>query len=229
MKLRQPFEGDYPITLGFGKAVEGLYKSGGHKGIDYGCPSGTPILAAADGIVAVKSFENGGYGNYIIIRHDDGSGTVYAHLSAPLVNNGVAVKAGQRIGLSGNTGNSTGAHLHFECRTQWNKQSTAFDPMAVMQSVIDSQTADPAQSLKPMLVEAPDLPEEIEIICSTGAKLWDEGFAWADVRPTGTRLISTGKTIERGGYTFVQCYQPSALKWVAVHDEDTQILGPRTY
>ncbi len=89
-----------------------------HRGVDLGYPEGTPVSAAWDGIVRISkgTANTGGYGNLVVIRHDNGLETYYAHLSRRLVNPGQTVKAGDIIGLGGNTGRSYGAHLHFEVR-----------------------------------------------------------------------------------------------------------------
>lgn len=88
-----------------------------HRGVDLGYPVGTPVAAAWDGIVRISKGNNtGGYGNLVVIRHNNGLETYYAHLSRRLVNPGQIVKAGDIIGLGGNTGRSYGAHLHFEVR-----------------------------------------------------------------------------------------------------------------
>lgn len=84
-----------------------------HKGIDWSCPIGTAIRASCGGRVVSAGWVNG-YGNCITIRHSDGKQTRYAHLSKILVSSGSQVKQGEKIALSGNTGNSTGPHLHFE-------------------------------------------------------------------------------------------------------------------
>jgi len=87
-----------------------------HTGIDYSVPVGTPVDAAAAGI-AYTVRGNTGYGNYIKIVHDDGYTSIYAHGNGTFyVNNGERVSAGQTIMQSGNSGNSTGPHLHFEVR-----------------------------------------------------------------------------------------------------------------
>jgi len=87
-----------------------------HWGIDLPFPEGTPVVAAFDGIVRVSTYNNGGYGNLVILRHDNGLETYYAHFLKRLVNPGQLVKAGDTIGLGGNTGRSKGNHLHFETR-----------------------------------------------------------------------------------------------------------------
>lgn len=84
-----------------------------HKGIDWGTPVGTPVYASCGGTVARAGWLSG-YGYCIYINHPDGKQTRYAHLSKVLVSAGQSVSQGQKIALSGNTGNSTGPHLHFE-------------------------------------------------------------------------------------------------------------------
>ena len=90
----------------------------GYNGIDFGAPVGTPVRAAAAGsvIVAKGSGWNGGYGLYVVVKHGNGTQTLYAHMSRLAVSSGSNVSAGQTIGYVGNTGRSTGSHLHFEVR-----------------------------------------------------------------------------------------------------------------
>lgn len=87
-----------------------------HGGIDLPAPRGTSILAAKAGVVA-KSTYNASYGNYVVLRHPDGTQTLYAHMSARTVTAGQTVHQGMVIGKVGSTGNSTGNHLHFETWT----------------------------------------------------------------------------------------------------------------
>ncbi|MBO4977652.1 MAG: peptidoglycan DD-metalloendopeptidase family protein [Muribaculaceae bacterium] len=87
-----------------------------HKGVDLKLNIGDTVRAAFDGRVRVKNFERRGYGNYLVVRHTNDLETVYGHLSAFLVEPGQYVKAGDPIALGGNTGRSTGPHLHFETR-----------------------------------------------------------------------------------------------------------------
>jgi LysM repeat protein len=84
-----------------------------HSGLDLSAPVGTPVIAAADGVVEFRG-RNGGYGNTVIIRHKGGYKTVYAHCSTTVVGEGETVKMGTVIGSVGRTGTATGAHLHFE-------------------------------------------------------------------------------------------------------------------
>lgn len=87
-----------------------------HKGIDVKVYIGDTIRAAFDGKIRVANYEAAGYGNYVVIRHHNGLETIYGHMSKRLVNENQNVKAGDPIGLGGNTGRSTGSHLHFETR-----------------------------------------------------------------------------------------------------------------
>lgn len=99
-----------------------------HQGVDLSIPAGTPIYAAFTGQVRVSRFSDKGYGNIVIIRHENGLETVYAHLSERKVEVGDWVDAGHIIGLCGSTGRSTGPHLHFEVRYQ----GFSFDPEWIM-------------------------------------------------------------------------------------------------
>ena len=86
-----------------------------HAGIDFPAATGTPVLAAADGTVIGAGF-TAGYGNYVMLEHEDGYSTLYAHMEDILTEEGKTVQKGDEIGTVGSTGNSTGPHLHFELR-----------------------------------------------------------------------------------------------------------------
>ncbi len=96
-----------------------LYRGKPHNGMDIGTPIGTPVYAAADGVVTAvynndqSSTRKYQYGRYVLIRHGNGLSTLYAHLSQQVASTGATVKRGQLIGYSGSTGYSTGPHLHF--------------------------------------------------------------------------------------------------------------------
>ena len=110
------------VTSGFG------YRWGRmHEGIDIAVPEGTPVRSAKGGTVILASYY-GGYGNYICVDHGGGLSTCYAHLSGYASSTGQRVSRGQVIGYSGNTGSSTGPHLHFEVRIN----GAAQDPMAYL-------------------------------------------------------------------------------------------------
>ncbi|WP_031508947.1 peptidoglycan DD-metalloendopeptidase family protein [Streptomyces megasporus] len=108
------------------------WSSGYHTGVDFPVPTGTQVTAVSRGQV-VSAGWGGAYGYQVVIRHDDGRYSQYAHLSAISVRSGQQVNAGQRIGRSGSTGNSTGPHLHFEVRTGPGYGSD-IDPLAYLRS-----------------------------------------------------------------------------------------------
>ena len=113
------YSGYYMHPVPAGHKTQGIH---GYNGVDYGAPIGTPVYSAAGGSVIVSRFRTlsdpwfGGYGNYIVIEHPNGTQTLYGHLSAVYVAVGARVDKGQSIGEVGNTGKSTGPHLHFEVR-----------------------------------------------------------------------------------------------------------------
>lgn len=113
------------MTSGFGMRFHPiLHRVRLHAGCDFGAPIGTPIRAAADGVV-VSAGNMRGYGRVVIIQHGDGLSTVYAHCSRVFVGSGTVVKRGQSIAAVGSSGLSTGPHLHFEVR----KNGTPVNPL----------------------------------------------------------------------------------------------------
>ncbi|MFB6706652.1 M23 family metallopeptidase [Streptomyces sp. NPDC056333] len=123
----------YQLSASFGN--DGSRWAHKHSGQDFAVPIGTKVEAAHGGVV-VKAGPNGGgdgpaYGNAIVIKHDNGMYSQYAHLSRIDVHIGQSVEKGQQIALSGNTGNSSGPHLHFEIRTTANYGS-AVNPVAFL-------------------------------------------------------------------------------------------------
>ena len=120
--LRPPFPGAFGISQLWGENPEFYSQFSydgapllGHNGIDFLTPPGTPVFAVADGVVARADFEDGGFGNYVLLRHAWGE-SIYAHLDRRDVSAGQQVTAGQQIGLSGNSGGSSGPHLHHAIR-----------------------------------------------------------------------------------------------------------------
>lgn len=99
------------ITSNFGRRWGRM-----HKGLDIKVYIGDTIRAAFDGKIRIVRYEANGYGNYVVIRHHNGLETIYGHMSKQLVDENQSVRAGDPIGLGGNTGRSTGSHLHFETR-----------------------------------------------------------------------------------------------------------------
>ncbi|MDP2641933.1 MAG: M23 family metallopeptidase [bacterium] len=109
------YSGYYLRPLIGGRKSQGIH---GHNGVDIATPTGTPILASASGkvIISRSGGYNGGYGTYVVISHSNGTQTLYAHMSKNNVSVGQSIEQGQVIGAVGNTGKSTGSHLHFEVR-----------------------------------------------------------------------------------------------------------------
>ena len=121
IKLQYPVNGRISQYFGENPQIYQQWGYAGHNGIDFEIPNGTPIMAAADGVVEKVGFELGGYGNFVKLAHMDGAtkyNTYYAHLQSTSVSNGQQVKAGTVVGLSNNTGASTGPHLHFGVRVE---------------------------------------------------------------------------------------------------------------
>jgi len=125
--LRMPLRGAR-LTSPFGLRVHPIYGSVRlHAGMDLAAPSGTPVTAAADAVV-VSAAAHGGYGLAVVLDHGGALATLYGHLSRLLVRPGDVVRRGDRIGLVGSTGASTGPHLHFEVRVS----GTPTDPTAYL-------------------------------------------------------------------------------------------------
>ncbi|MDP2651109.1 MAG: LysM peptidoglycan-binding domain-containing M23 family metallopeptidase, partial [bacterium] len=113
--LKTPSSGYFARPIAGGRKSQGIH---GNNGIDIAAPTGTSVVASADGkiIIARSGGYNGGYGSYIVVSHPNGMQTLYAHLSRVNVSVGQSVGKGQVIGAVGNTGRSTGSHIHFEVR-----------------------------------------------------------------------------------------------------------------
>lgn len=153
---RHPFNGSYRISSSFNlrrkHPVTGRISP--HRGTDFAMRSGTAVSSPADGRV-IKSTHQSLAGNYIVIRHDNGYKTRYMHLSKRLVAEGDRVAMGQKIALSGNTGRSTGPHLHYEVMVN-NRQ---VDPMRVQ--LPDSQSLS-GQALAAFKQESKQLLAKLE-------------------------------------------------------------------
>lgn len=125
--LRYPTAEPFQVTSQFNPARVNpvTRKRMPHKGIDFSMPIGSTVISTGAGEVVIAKFSRSA-GNYIVIRHANGYSTQYMHLSKLMVTEGQKVKQGQKIGLSGNTGRSTAAHLHYEL---WSNNSP-IDPLA---------------------------------------------------------------------------------------------------
>ena len=117
-----PVPGRYKITSTFGPRIHPITGlPGNHTGTDVAAPKGTAILAARGGVVTISTYNNS-YGNYVVVQHDNGIATLYAHMSSRAVSEGQIVTQGQTLGYVGSTGSSTGNHLHLEFRVNAKRQ-----------------------------------------------------------------------------------------------------------
>lgn len=213
--FRQPFRNEWPITQYYGETITSPF----HTGIDYGCPEQTEILASGDGTVMFAGRDSSGYGKYVIIQHDSERSTLYAHLFKVFVIIGQKVTQGQVIGLSGNTGNSTGPHLHFEARKIWNNSKSYFDPMQLPLMSYDDNTNSPSK-WNTKLTGAKELqPGEVQVVAPSGVFVHDSEFSNKEAYPYGSKFVFTGKTKEHNGLDFCEC-----TVWIAANDGETQIL-----
>lgn len=126
-----PCEGIYRLTSLYSKRIDPILNiERFHKGIDIGCPMNTNVLSYQDGVVSIIGYEENGYGNWLEVN-SFGIATRYAHLNSVGVKKGDKITRGQVIAKSGNTGGSTGPHLHFEV---W-KGGVTVDPLTVLKTV----------------------------------------------------------------------------------------------
>jgi murein DD-endopeptidase MepM/ murein hydrolase activator NlpD len=109
------------IASGFGTRIDPVYKVPKyHAGLDFAAPIGTPIYATADGVVTDAGYNEGGYGNRVVINHGFGYETLYGHMYRVKARQGQKVKRGEVIGYVGSTGKSTGPHCHYEVHRNGN-------------------------------------------------------------------------------------------------------------
>ena len=205
---------DWPITQNYGESITSKF----HTGIDYGCPLNTPILASAAGKVVFAGWDSTGYGNVVIVLHSSDCATLYAHLNSIHVKVGEFVRQGSLLGHSGSTGNSTGPHLHFEARRQWNDYKSHFDPMKLPLMTVD----DTAGKQEFELLEPEKLNADVVITAPAGAFAYNKNFTEKIALSCGTELKFDGKVVEKNGYKYCECMLPV---YIAVHDNETQILS----
>lgn len=165
-----------PITGRFGDAYRDGARAWTHLGVDIGCPVGTPVTAPADG-VAVEPYNDGSFGIAVAVEHPDGWVTLYAHLSRAAVSPGQRVERGQLLGWSGNTGLTTGPHLHWQlCDSRLfpRDERRNRDPLQYVSTEEDEMTAEERELLLKLAT----------VVCGppTGADFGSVGEALAAVR-----------------------------------------------
>ncbi len=137
LPLGRPVDG--PISSGYGKRFDPVNgKSAFHPGIDFRAKPGDNVFSTADGVVS-KAFYNGSYGNYVEVDHANGYSTAFGHLKKFVVHPGDKVRRGQLIGFVGNTGRSTGPHLHYEVTLD----GDTIDPYKFMKVASSSESPGP--------------------------------------------------------------------------------------
>lgn len=154
-----PLPKKYKITTPYHKPGS-WWSCGYHTGVDFACPQGTPVFAIQDGKVLEAKMGvswGGSYGNAVIIDHGNGKRVIYAHLSKIEVKAGKKVVAGDQIGLSGNTGNSSGPHLHLEARVSpWRYANKDIDPKNLIDSKVKTSLKAKLTAATPDKREAPE-------------------------------------------------------------------------
>lgn len=119
----------FPVNSPFGmRRLAGEQTPRPHRGVDFAAPLGTGVFAAAEGTVIRLGYQADGFGHFVEVRHPNGMVTLYAHLSRIDVRSGQALRAGERLGLVGTSGYSTGPHLHLEVR----RNGRPIDPLRVL-------------------------------------------------------------------------------------------------
>lgn len=186
---------DWPVT----GVISDYYgtRGGRHKGIDLAAPVGEKVHAVDDGTVK-KSYYSSTYGNVIFIAHPDGYETVYAHLHKRNAVPGQLVKKGDIIGEVGNTGVSSGAHLHFEIhKGEWNiEKSNAFDPLVVMDKNVIAANAQADYSVQQKGTEAGESSENNEIrqvIASMNSRVSNSGDSTSSQTGTKSKVKESTK------------------------------------
>ena len=210
LELLYPFKGTFPETQSFDEHVARAKANGWsyapgipgngyyYGGVDWGMPKGTPILATRRGEVEKTSKDLKGYGYHIRLLHETVPGltkSIYAHLSEILVSTGDVVQAGQHIGNSGNTGNSTGAHIHYEVR----RGGTPFDPVPFLVKQIGDLPPVPPTTVTGLL------PAGLVKVISNELRLRSDagiGFFIAGILKAGAVIDIEAEYREASGYTW---------------------------
>lgn len=154
--LAWPLDSIY-ITQKFGKTIEAktLYVSGSHSGVDFRAPVGTKIKAVLSGVVEAigdtdKTCPNASYGKWVLVKHSNGLSSLYAHLDVISVNNGESLITGDKIGYSGNTGYSTGPHLHLTIFATQGMKIGSLPSSSCRGKIYTIPVADPKAYLNPL-------------------------------------------------------------------------------
>lgn len=219
MKFLPPvFDWQIKVSQWYGKSDIDYSKFGmiGHNGIDIACPIGTPVMTVAVGKIKKTGIEPNGFGIYIVITHLDDSETIYAHLSSVVSHEvGKEFRAGEVIAYSGNTGNSTGPHLHFGYRPKNYNKSNGY-----------CGYEDPKPYLMESLIPELAIPEPIQqptgkarIVCDEANVRSAPGFSGLYIKSAykGEEYQPTGNNEISGGLTWREV-KFEMIGWIAEKD-----------
>ena len=193
-----------------GNCPQGVWYYGG---IDYGVPTGTEVRAPLPGMIEAQT-QSGGYGKNIRISASGGYYCVLAHLSSHLKKTGDIVKAGEVVGLSGNTGNSTGSHLHFEMRFN----GVPFDPFPYLVESYEPSPAPPP----PAEFELPEFEKPIWVQLSSAVTSWlnvrtkPNGLDVGDIRP-GDKIYAYDCVMDGQDVWFLVLLPNGVAGWAAAY------------
>lgn len=190
--LSLPFEGNFPITFAFGALpdsteIQEKYRSWGlqgHNGIDYGLPKGTPVYSCDEGTI-LQAGDNGDFGTSVTIQHSWGT-SLCAHLSSLEIQPGQQVSKHQRLGNSGDSGFTSGPHLHFAIKPTETDINNGFlgyvDPAPYFQTVTTSPTVIEKEVIKEVVKEVP-----VEVIREVIKEVPAQS-EWKAVQPLGNKF-----------------------------------------
>ncbi|MCW8096260.1 M23 family metallopeptidase [Streptomyces tauricus] len=187
--LYKPLRGSHGISRGF----TGRDYRTQHTGVDYRTPKRTPVLASAAGVVVRSVDLTVSYGRYIIIAHSGGVFTLYAHLDKRQAGEGARVAVGQRTGLSGSTGRSTGPHLHFEVRKGRNSSAATVNPVPLLKGSPPTVTELTEPTGLTGLTDAPGAVGAAVVSAPEAAEVTD-----VTDEPDTREVVEPGETVEPG-------------------------------
>jgi hypothetical protein len=220
------FEWQSKVTQWFAETIIDYSKWGykGHNGIDIACAVGTPVMSVAHAVLKYIGYEPDGYGHFMFTLLDDGREVIYAHLSEILVKTiGQEIQAGEVIAKSGNSGNTTGPHLHIGERPKGYNKNNGYggyeDPKSLLvgESIIEST---------PDIIQTPvaSTATKVKVVCTMANIRTSPGYGGSVIKQVhgGDEFDATGKSEEAGGLKWREI---KVNAWIAERDyENTKII-----
>lgn len=188
-----------------------------HGGVDFGVPEGTPVFAVKDGVAQETPYDSNGFGNYAKVLHEDGKMSYYGHLSSILAKGGQKVSAGDLVGYSGNTGNSSGPHLHFEVRE--NNQS--IDPLSYIANASEPNGANSAHPIKKSGLKITGGAGEL-MLQPVGGEGDVPATTYSNVK---AQRAGTGQTINYGGVTVTMNFPAGTYNKTEIKEAVREVLS----